>query len=218
MDGNSQRAVAYDYATDTYYVGGSNEATVYHIDGSGHLLDSAYVGLGMAGLAYNPTTRHLFALTEFASPFDVWVLDAADGLRRPRRLRRDERRCRPSLPNDAVSLEADCDGHLWVNTRYAQIVYEFESGETGWCVNDIPWLSESPAAGDGRDRRARCPVTVTFDSAGLLPGLRQGSLVFTTDTPDAARSRCRSTSRFSSTTCRRAASPGTTSMARRVRA
>jgi len=28
------------------------------------------------------------------------------------------------------------------------------------------------------------PVTVTFDSAGLLPGLRIRSLVFTTDTPD----------------------------------
>ena len=30
----SQRAVAYDYVTDTYYVGGTNEAVVYHIDGS----------------------------------------------------------------------------------------------------------------------------------------------------------------------------------------
>ena len=26
-------------------------------------------------------------------------------------------------------------------------------------------------------------MTVTFDSQGLLPGLRQGSLIFTTDTP-----------------------------------
>ena len=68
-----QRAVAYDYATDTYYVGGTNEATVYHLDASGNLIDSAYVGLGIAGLAYNPTTRHLFADHRGAAPWDVWV-------------------------------------------------------------------------------------------------------------------------------------------------
>ena len=179
---NSQRAVAYDYATDTYYVGGTNEAAVYHIDGSGNVLDSKYVGLGMAGLAFNPSTRHLFALTEFAAPFEVWVLDTADhynvlggfvvtsgGV--------------PVLQNDGVSLEADCNGHLWANTRFAQIVYEFESGETGWCVNDIPWLSETPSAGSV-PTGGSLPVTVTFDPAGLLPGLRQGSLIFTTNTPN----------------------------------
>ena len=42
----SQRAVAYDYVTDTYYVGGTNDATVYHVDGAGALIDSQYVGLG----------------------------------------------------------------------------------------------------------------------------------------------------------------------------
>ncbi len=56
--------MAYDYATDTYYVGGTNDATVYHVDGSGNLLDSAYVGLSIAGLAYNPGTRHLFVASD----------------------------------------------------------------------------------------------------------------------------------------------------------
>ena len=79
-----QRAVAYDYATDTYYVGGTNDATVYHLDGSGNLLDAMYVGLGIAGLAYNPTTQHLFAASESAAPFNVWVLDPRNGLCCPR--------------------------------------------------------------------------------------------------------------------------------------
>jgi hypothetical protein len=57
----SQRGVAYDPETDTWYVGGWNDYTIYHINSSGTLLDSAYVGLGISGLAYNPETRHLFA-------------------------------------------------------------------------------------------------------------------------------------------------------------
>jgi hypothetical protein len=179
----SQRAVAYDYATDTYFVGGESDATVYHLDGSGNVLDSQYVGLAIAGLAYNPTTRHLFVNTEFAAPFQIWVLDAANnyavlggfvvtagGS--------------PALPNGSVGLEASCDGRLWVIDDSAQTVYEFESGEAGWCANDIPWLSETPAAGSVATG-ASLPVTVTFDPAGLLPGLRQGSLIFATDTPDA---------------------------------
>ena len=36
-------------------------ATIYHLDASGNLIETAYVGLGIDGLAYNPTTRHLFA-------------------------------------------------------------------------------------------------------------------------------------------------------------
>ena len=179
---SSQRAVAYDYATDTYYVGGTNDAAVYHIDGSGNLLDSAYVGIGMTGLAYNPGTRHLFVASEFPSPFNVWVLDpqhaytilggfvvSSGGV--------------SVLQGESASLEADCDGHLRAMDPSSQVVYEFESGETGWCVNDIPWLSETPEEGTVPSGGS-LPVTVTFDSSSLLPGLRLGSLIFATDTPD----------------------------------
>jgi hypothetical protein len=58
----SQRGVAYDPDTDTWYVGGWSEGIVYHIDSGGTLLDSAYVGLNISGLAYNPETKHLFVL------------------------------------------------------------------------------------------------------------------------------------------------------------
>ena len=177
----SQRGVAYDYATDTYYVGGNNEATIYHLDASGHLLDSAFIGLGIAGLAYNPTSRHLFVLTEFASPWDVWVLDAADAYTVLGGFRVMNGGV-PGLPNGANSLEADCAGRLWVLDRTTQTVVAFESGETGWCANEIPWLSESPSTGQVPSGGST-PVDVTFDSTGLLPGLRQGALIFATDTP-----------------------------------
>ena len=91
-DTTSQRAVAYDYATDTYYVGGTNDVVIYHVDSDGNPLDSANVGLSIAGLAYNPTTRHLFLLTQGANPWDVWVLEPHAGYNVPRRLPRDRRR------------------------------------------------------------------------------------------------------------------------------
>jgi hypothetical protein len=180
---SAQRAVAYDYATDTYYVGGPNDATIYHIDSDGNLLDSAFIGIAMTGLAYNPTTRHLFLMAEGANPWDVWVFEPASGYAVLGGFRVTSGGVPVLPPGETLGLEADCQGRLWVNTRFAQIVYRFESGETGWCVNEIPWLSETPAEGAVAPSSA-LPVAVTFDSQGLLPGLRQGSLIFTTDTPD----------------------------------
>jgi len=177
---DSQRALAYDYATDTYYVGGGS--VVHHIDSAGNPLGSADVALGMAGLAYNPTTRHLFLLTEGANPWDVWVLDPDDGYAVLGGFRATAGGV-PVIQNDGIGLEADCAGRLWVNTVNTNTVYAFESGETGWCVNDIPWLSENPTEGTIPGGSQTLPVTVTFDSRGLLPGLRQGSLIFATDTP-----------------------------------
>ena len=182
--------LAYDYATDTYYVGDALGG-ITHIDNVGNVLDTGSVtGIQITGLAYNPTTRHLF-IGSFSSPFSVYVVDPANnylvlsgfpvtsgGV--------------PVLTNRGVSLEADCGGHLWIYDVFANVVYEVESGETGWCVSDIPWVSETPTSGTvagtgGGSRPAgsgnTVPVTVTFDSQSLLPGLRLGSFVFTTDTP-----------------------------------
>ena len=95
---------------------------VYHIDSAGNLIDSAFVGLGMAGLAYNPTTKHLFALTEGANPWDVWVLDPDAGYAVLGGFRVTSGGV-PVLQYDALGLEADCAGRLWLNTTDTQIVY-----------------------------------------------------------------------------------------------
>jgi hypothetical protein len=178
---NSQRSLAYDYATDTYYVGGVNGSVIFHIDSAGNLLDSVDIGFGSAGLAYNPTTRHLFALTESANPWDVWVIAPHDDYAVLGGFRVTDGGV-PILAFDGISLEAGCDGRLWLNTLNTNTVYSFESGETGWCANDIPWLSENPVEGSV-PANSVLPVTVRFDARGLLPGLRQGSLLFATDTP-----------------------------------
>ena len=62
----AQVGLAYDYATDTYYVG-DQLGTILHIDNAGNLLDSGHVTLQISGLAYNPTTRHLF-VESFSPP------------------------------------------------------------------------------------------------------------------------------------------------------
>ena len=48
--------------------------------------------------------------------------------------------------------------------------------------DEIPWLTEDPAEGTV-PAGASLPVVCTFDSTGLSPGLRQGQLMFPTDTP-----------------------------------
>ena len=108
--------MAYDYATDTYYVGGTNDVVIYHVDSDGNLLDSANVGLSITGLAYNPTTRHLFVLTQGADPWDVWVVEPHAGYNVLGGFRVTDGGV-PVLEFDALGLEADCAGRLWLNTR-----------------------------------------------------------------------------------------------------
>ena len=183
--------LAYDYVTDTYYAG-DTLGGITHIDSAGNVLDSGNVGLQISGLAYNPTTRVLFVASYRNVPYDIWLVDPSQGYSVLSGFVPKSNGI-PVLNSRGVSLESDCAGHLWTYQNLDAIVYEIESGQRGWCVNDIPWLSEDPAeatipgsgggsiqAGGGNTQ----PVSVAFDSAGLLPGLYVRSLVFTTDTPD----------------------------------
>jgi hypothetical protein len=182
--------LAYDYSTDTFYAG-DQFGVIYHIDTAGNLLDSGSIGVQISGLAFNPTTRHLFATVFRFVPFDMYIVSPDDGYRvlSGFNVRSGGE---PVLNTFGVSLEPDCNGHLWVMNVFDKVVFEVESGERGWCVGDIPWLSTDPtsatipgsgggsvAAGSGNSQ----PVSVAFDSEGLLPGLYRRSLVFTTDTP-----------------------------------
>ena len=70
--------LAYDYSTDTYYAG-DQLGIIYHIDSAGNLLDSGPIGLQISGLAFNPTTRHLFVTVFGFLPFDMYVVSPDKG-------------------------------------------------------------------------------------------------------------------------------------------
>ena len=119
-----------------------NDDLLYHLDSAGNLLDSVYVGLGIAGLAYNPTTRHLFAVTQGANPWDVWVFEPQADYAVLGGFRVTDGGV-PILGFDAPARSRLRRPPLAQHDRFRHRL-RFESGETGWCVNDIPWLSETP--------------------------------------------------------------------------
>ena len=167
--------------TDTYYVGGWEDTVVYHIDSAGNLLDSSYTDIPISGLAYNPSTGHLFATALYAVGFDVFVLDPKNNYITVGGFLATSGGV-PVLQGQGVSLEADCDGNLWIYHLFDQVAYEIASGETGWCVNALPWLTETPASGVVEGGGA-LPVTLHFDASGLQPGLHLGQILFGQDTP-----------------------------------
>ena len=178
---SSQRGLAYDPQNDTWYAGGWNDRMVTHFDATGTLLRVTDVGLGVSGLAYNPDTRHLFAMTNDERS-QVYVLDVADDYAPVGQF---------SVgagfgPYAGAGLEFDCVGNLWAVDQATNAVYQFESGETtGLCQYDIPWLSTTPLTGSIGPVSEQM-ISVTFDARSLvIPnwGTRYGRLKVEHDTP-----------------------------------
>jgi hypothetical protein len=181
--------VAYDVVTDTYYVGGTNEGVIYHIDAAGNVLDSRNVAIPISGLAFNNTTGHVFAMTNHGPPpnstFDVFVFDSRNALNVVGAFNILENgQPVPEFKQfGGAGVEMDCGGRLWLIDQAGQTIYEVESGESNACAfSDIPWLSESPVEGTV-PATSFLSVGCTFDSTGLTAGLRQGQLKVVTDTP-----------------------------------
>ena len=71
--GTSQRGLAYDQATDTFYIGGWNEGIVYHVAGPSWPDPGATLGSCMpddpniSGLAWNPAFGMLWVATNSSS-------------------------------------------------------------------------------------------------------------------------------------------------------
>ncbi len=182
----SQRGLAYDPDSDTWYAGGWTEKVIYHFDASGTILDQVYTGLDIAGLAYNPATHHLFvATTDDTSAFHV--LD-------PARAFQDLGQFTVTgfTAHGGAGLEIGCDGRLWAVDHGAdpRRVYQFESGEkTTVCRANLDWVSVSPASGT-LEPGGTVDVTLTIDARdvpvgpGALPaGTYAGIIGIGTNTP-----------------------------------
>jgi hypothetical protein len=175
--GVSQRGLAYDPLTDTFYAGGWNDSTIHHFDSSGAMLDSVNVGLAISGLALNPGNGHLFVITNYAGTDDVYVLDVNDNYNILGSL---------SIPGmgdfEQAGLEMDSLGHLWAVNQVTGDIIEVDSGETYTGSLDIPWLSEVPTNGliiAG----GNTPTSFILDASGMGVGLYSAHVRVRTDTP-----------------------------------
>ncbi len=137
----SQRGVAYDPTTDTYFVGGWNDDTVYHIDNTGTLISSWPFAGGISGLAYNWDAGLLFIMENSTSD-TVTVVDPSTW----------------SVVNtftvagfgnySGSGLAIDREGNLWAANQSDGNAYLIDSGVPAslWS-SDVPWLSEVPTSG-----------------------------------------------------------------------
>jgi uncharacterized repeat protein (TIGR01451 family) len=174
----SERGLAYDPVSNTFYSGSWNDWVIYHFDAEGTILDSVDVGLDVSGLALNPMTGSLFVMTNADTGFDVYKLDVNDGYNLLGAFNI------AGLGDfEQAGLEIDCDGTLWAVNQITQEVIAATSGESEVCDwADIPWLTETPASGTVAASGEE-DVTLTFDSTGLAPGTYEAHLRVLEDTP-----------------------------------
>jgi hypothetical protein len=183
--GTSERGLAYNPQNDTYYAGSWTDGVIHHFDSNGTILDSKYVAVAISGLAFNSSTGHLFAMTshEPLLGFDVYVLDTRNNYNVIGAFFITSGGLPLMSASGGAGLEIDCSGHLWLVDQGTQTIYEAETDDTDVCAfQDIPWLTENPTEGTV-SAASTLPVVCTFDSTGLSAGLRQGQLMFHTDTP-----------------------------------
>ncbi len=125
---HDQRGLAYDPVTDTYFAGGWRDQDIYRFDSSGRITEvEESTDIDIAGLAFNPDTRHLFVINDaLYGPSGIYVMDVEDDYPIEAFFRVSEGFQRSS----GAGLAMDCSGNLWAIDRNRQIVYQFTSGET----------------------------------------------------------------------------------------
>jgi hypothetical protein len=179
-DAISQRGVAYDQASDTFYVGGWNEGIVYHVAGPswptpGEVIDQCTPpDPNISGLAWNPAFGLLWETTNSESDtiylLDPASCDALGAIAHPD----------PSGFTGA-GIEIDGIGNLWTVSQNDGMAYLVESGLPNF--SDVPWLAVEPTAGTVAPD-ASTELTVSVDTAGLEPGTYRAQVVVTTNDPD----------------------------------
>jgi subtilisin family serine protease len=180
-DNISQRGLAYDPATDAFYIGGWNEGILYRVAGPSWANPGEVLGEcsppdpNISGLAWNPSFALVWAATNSETD-TIWLLDPAtcEALQ--------------SLPHpdpdfNGAGLEMDGVGNLWTVSQLGGRAYLIDSGVPNF--SDVPWLSLAPTegtvpAGDSTE------VTVAVDSTGLEPGIYRAAAVITTNDRDHA--------------------------------
>ena len=181
--GTSERGLAYDPVSDTYYAGSWNDGIINHFAPDGTILASVDVGLNTSGLAYNPGTGHLFVMTNGTGSPDVYVLDVKTaGYDILGAFYVKDGTTKVFATGGQAGLEIDCDGNLWAVNQSTQMVYKAASGETGVCDWQATWLTATPTTGSIAVGGNTAP-TVNVDATGLSVGTYKAYLRVANDTP-----------------------------------
>jgi hypothetical protein len=176
--GTSERGLAFDPLSNTYYSGSWNDGIINQFAPDGTLLDSASVGLNISGLAINPVTGHLFVMTNAAtasdtSKYDVYVLDTKASYANLGGFNLKVGVTNAFADNAQAGLELDCSGNLWAVDKNASKVYVAQSGETGVCNWQAGWLSATPSSGTvGAGSTA--PLSAGVNASALSEGVHNG--------------------------------------------
>jgi hypothetical protein len=170
-DAIPQRGLAYRSDDDTFYIGGWNDGTIYHIAGlsattPGEVISSCRPGDGnISGLAYNSAAGVLWAATNSPTdtiyelnPDDCTVLSTL---------------AHPQPGFNGAGLEIDEQGNLWMISQNPNRVYLIDSGVPAF--SDVPWLSVTPTSGTVAAGTSQS-LQVTVDTHGLTPGLYLATL------------------------------------------
>jgi hypothetical protein len=178
LAGATQRGLAYDLTSNTFYLGSWNDGTIHHIDTNGNILDSQNINVNISGLAFNPITHHLFALSNADKGFDIYVLDVDSdyavlgGFNIP------------GLGDFAqAGLGIDCEGNLWIADQITNQIIKASSGESGICSwAEIPWLSATPISGTIPAGETGT-ISITLDAADLSIGIYNAQIRVDNNSP-----------------------------------
>ena len=179
----SQRGLAYDPDTDSFFAGNWTDTTIYRFDRTGAILQQVNSGLDVSGLAYNPATQHLFVMTN-AVPNLVHVLDVANSY--------------ATLGTFSIAgfgdysgsgIEFGCNG-LWAMNQTDGKAYLVDAGESYPCNPNLPWFTMTPTEGAVPAESGTTPgqldILGEFFPEGVAPahyGLFRGRINSTNDTP-----------------------------------
>ncbi|WP_051536821.1 carboxypeptidase regulatory-like domain-containing protein [Shewanella marina] len=148
----SQRGLAYDPLTDTFYAGSWNDSVIHQFKTDSEIIRSINVDLGVAGLAFNSGTGHLF-VSDSGGSYDIFVLDTNTELLDlvggyHVNLDSDGDGENDLELQGTAGLDIDCKGNLWAVDQTSQTVLAFSSGETGVCDwSTVPWLTVNEDTG-----------------------------------------------------------------------